>query len=73
MEPLSTSKNHCELKRSLTDKPDTDLESSDNSEQNQPGWISDVFFLKNLFSHFSENLLFGSSDYETQKTKNEAD
>ena len=29
--------------------------------------------LKNLFSHFSENLLFGSSDYETQKTKNEAD
>ena len=29
--------------RRLTDKPDTVQESSDNSEQNQGGWIFDYF------------------------------
>ena len=37
VEPMTTLKNHCELKRRLTDKPDTVLESSDNFEQNQGG------------------------------------
>ena len=36
VEPPSTLKDHCELIRGLTDKPDT-VESPDNSEQNQPG------------------------------------
>ena len=39
----STLKNHCELKTCLTDKPDTVLESSENSEQNKWGWFFDFF------------------------------
>ena len=37
VEPLTTLKNHCELMRRLTDKPDIVLKSSDNSEQNLGG------------------------------------
>ena len=43
MERPSTLKNHCELKSGLTDKPDTVLESSDDSEPNQWGWFFDFF------------------------------
>ena len=43
VERPSTLKNHCELKSGLTDKPDTVLESSDDSEQNQWGWFFDFF------------------------------
>ena len=43
VERPSTLKNHCELKSGLTDKPDTVLESSDDSEQNQWGWFFDIF------------------------------
>ena len=39
----STLKNHCELKTCLTDKPDTVLESLENSEQNRWGWFFDFF------------------------------
>ena len=45
VEPPSTLKDHCELIRGLTGKPDTVLESRDNSEQNQRGYFFD-FFLK---------------------------
>ena len=43
VEPRSTLKNHCELKTSLTDKPDTVFKSPDNSEPNQWGWFFDFF------------------------------
>ena len=49
VEPPSTLKDHCELIRGLTDKPDTVLESPDNSEQNQGGYFFDFFF--EIFLH----------------------
>ena len=54
VEPPSTLKHHCELKTSLTDKPDTVLKSSDSSEQNQWGWFFDFslkFFAQGPYVH----------------------
>ena len=55
VKPLSTLKNHCEIKTCLADKPDTVLKSPDNSEQNKWGWFFDSFDFFRFFRFFFEN------------------